>query len=618
MKRKVLLKANVLICVLLIVQTLATAIISYNSKTAMQKYDLERVASLVSESVYYQLEAYFVEPLQVAMTMANDPLLKELLLEKRDDPDNEQYIDKVQNYLGTYKSKYEYDSIFLVSNYTHRHYTSNDLICAEDWYYDFVDLGAEYVLNVDYDLEAVYMNCAVMNDDGELMGAIGVSIKISHLENMLMEYADKYDAQVWLLYEDNLHNMQYIGVQQPLTDEHQYYLSQLTADNICTFWDNSNTDNTFVNITHIPIIDWHLMVTNDMSVQLFQAYLIASIMSGVFVVFIILSAISYIIFRYNKQTIEILTNHYVEYKELLYKSTKELYENILEIDLTNNRIDKPETRDYLKSVGIDPNLSYDQILRVVAQNQVKPEQAHEFVTKLDREHMIDLYHQGLCDIEYDIMMKDRKSNYEWKRIKIRIFYWSSDESIQMILYRQQIHEDKMREAEFIAIAQQDSLTGLLNKAATTSHILNVLADQSPDVVHAIVIIDIDLFKNINDKYGHPVGDKVIKTYANRLRSFCTSSGNDKNICGRIGGDEFMVFISDVKSTGELQLLLSQLVIALREEIITTDAIFSVTPSIGAALYPQAGADFDTLYENADKALYETKNRGRNGFSIYNH
>lgn len=160
-------------------------------------------------------------------------------------------------------------------------------------------------------------------------------------------------------------------------------------------------------------------------------------------------------------------------------------------------------------------------------------------------------------------------------------------------------------------AETDSLSGLMNREAFRQRVTAFMnTEPDKEKMHAFVMIDIDRFKAVNDTLGHVRGDEVLQACANILRDQVRSS----DFVARIGGDEFAVFYKDAGSAE----MMAQKAAAMVEEahrISLDDAGLTVTLSIGVALYPVDGTDYDTLYHSADEALYQAKNAGRDQFSF---
>ena len=155
-------------------------------------------------------------------------------------------------------------------------------------------------------------------------------------------------------------------------------------------------------------------------------------------------------------------------------------------------------------------------------------------------------------------------------------------------------------------ADTDLLTGLYNKLATERKIKDYMADH-PDTPGMMVLLDLDNFKKINDTKGHAFGDEVLRTLGMRLSPLFRST----DIVGRIGGDEFMVFIKGISDAEDVMKQSGKIVKFFRDFQVGDYVKYSATASIGVGLYPKEGTTFEELYKAADKALYISKNNGKN-------
>ncbi|MEO7774388.1 MAG: diguanylate cyclase [Steroidobacteraceae bacterium] len=161
-------------------------------------------------------------------------------------------------------------------------------------------------------------------------------------------------------------------------------------------------------------------------------------------------------------------------------------------------------------------------------------------------------------------------------------------------------------------AMRDSLTGLLNRRGANAAILAAVSNSTSDAdtrTHACLLVDIDLFKTINDTRGHAEGDAVIRRLAGVLRSGL----RDGDVTARLGGDEFLVFLPDCEIDAA-ERIAAQLLGAVREESRGSSSPFEVTVGVGVARATEGG--FDLLYHRADHALYEAKASGRNRYAVY--
>jgi diguanylate cyclase (GGDEF)-like protein len=163
------------------------------------------------------------------------------------------------------------------------------------------------------------------------------------------------------------------------------------------------------------------------------------------------------------------------------------------------------------------------------------------------------------------------------------------------------------------LAYHDNLTTLPNRAAFNL-LLNHQVRQARrnKQILAVLFVDLDRFKVINDSLGHDVGDAVLKEVASRLKS----SVRNNDTVSRWGGDEFVVLLENVSGATDAALVAQKILDSLNvpSEVLTKD--FPVTPSIGISVFPQDGADEEALLKSADLAMYEAKERGRNTYQFY--
>lgn len=171
-------------------------------------------------------------------------------------------------------------------------------------------------------------------------------------------------------------------------------------------------------------------------------------------------------------------------------------------------------------------------------------------------------------------------------------------------------EQKTREvSDMKNKSNQDALTGLWNRTYTEEAVNEMTAK---GVKGALMMIDLDNFKAINDNYGHIAGDQTLKMFAETLRSF----SKEGDILCRIGGDEFVVFVKDVTSKSELGSRAKDIItdLCLKLKQCKFETYSSV--SIGIAQTPDDGTEFNKLYNSADKALYYVKQNGKNSYHFY--
>ncbi len=189
-----------------------------------------------------------------------------------------------------------------------------------------------------------------------------------------------------------------------------------------------------------------------------------------------------------------------------------------------------------------------------------------------------------------------------------------------------ITERKSAEAKIYNLAYYDELTELPNRELFSKSLERTISiAKSEDKKFAVLFVDLDRFKRINDTLGHTIGDELLKDVADRLAK-CTratdsvahldskASGNIK--LARLGGDEFVIKLYGIDSGDSVAIVASRIIDALTPPFTCAGHQFVVTPSIGIALYPQDGKNGEELLMNADSAMYRAKAVGRNNFKFY--
>jgi diguanylate cyclase (GGDEF)-like protein len=186
-----------------------------------------------------------------------------------------------------------------------------------------------------------------------------------------------------------------------------------------------------------------------------------------------------------------------------------------------------------------------------------------------------------------------------------------------------ISERKAAEERIEYLAYFDTLTGLPNRQMLMREVNRTLAAAARDKKQAALLyLDLDRFKRINDNLGHSVGDTLLRDVARRLErclhKTAPESRGDTNagMVARLGGDEFVILLTAVADRAHVAELVREIEQTLAEPFECDGHGFVVTPSIGIALYPQDGRDIEDLLVKADMAMYQAKDRGRNDHAFY--
>lgn len=635
MNKNVLLRTNIFICLIIVMGFLLTSLVSYHSNNGIFKSDIEHISTLTSEGIFHQIDSIFTKPINISQTMANDSLLKTFLTEEAFHSQDDEFIQTMRDYLYAYKEKYGYDSVFLVSTQTNRYYhfeSGVDRILTQDnpenvWYYDFLEDSAEYNLNIDNDEVQsanneinIFINCKIYSQDGSIMGVVGVGFGVDTMQQMFQEYEESFQLRAYLVdkqgnIEISTNNTGYTKTDLFQTCGFREYKEELLeqGENTQSVWYSSEGYKGFVVARYIKDLEWHLIIDHDtsnleaqLSLQFYMGVAVIIVVVG-----IVLLIITKIIRKYNAQIVSLTVEKEKMHRTAFQAETEKLYENIYEIDITHKRAASEATENYFMSLGVPKDMPYDKALYVIASEQIKEEYRKGYISTFSPDNVLKTYHEGQESLRYDFMItNDSGYTYYWMRITARIFFWEEDQSVRMLIYRQNIDSEKRRELLMTEKIQRDLLSGLYNKGASQSLIRRLLT-VNPGQPYAFFIIDIDNFKSVNDTCGHITGDRVIEDFAAKIRS----QFRDNDIVGRIGGDEFVVFVP-VPSRSWILAKVKMLSQTLHYEYTDNQKSCRISASIGVAISPEAGSNFETLYQNADSALYQTKKNGKNGYSLF--
>jgi diguanylate cyclase (GGDEF)-like protein len=187
--------------------------------------------------------------------------------------------------------------------------------------------------------------------------------------------------------------------------------------------------------------------------------------------------------------------------------------------------------------------------------------------------------------------------------------------IGVIVYsvRKQLLEKQEYLQRLEDMAMVDPLTNLTSRFLLTRQVESLIAESDREQQgFAVLFVDLDHFKEINDSLGHAAGDKLLVEIAQRLRA----RTRPYDILSRLGGDEFIIVLKGITDPAEIKKRASYLTESFSKELIIADMDMAITASVGVAVYPNDGDNADTLIQNADRAMYEGKRVGRNALFFY--
>ncbi len=175
-----------------------------------------------------------------------------------------------------------------------------------------------------------------------------------------------------------------------------------------------------------------------------------------------------------------------------------------------------------------------------------------------------------------------------------------------------INDKKLKEMDLLLRAEKDALTGLYNQGATEQLIRSAIGDGSENTLSALMIVDLDNFKEVNDLLGHANGDQLLQKTADFLRDMF--KGGD--VIGRIGGDEFLIYMRNLSTISDADEMAGNIVKRINFKFDFEGQPIHVTCSVGVAVYPYHGTTYEELFEKADRAVYTVKANGKDGYRVY--
>ncbi|ENY6169314.1 GGDEF domain-containing protein [Vibrio fluvialis] len=207
-------------------------------------------------------------------------------------------------------------------------------------------------------------------------------------------------------------------------------------------------------------------------------------------------------------------------------------------------------------------------------------------------------------------MLHKDGSHSWVSDRGRIVEYAADGSPLRIMGTHiDITNEKRYEQELSRLARQDPLTNLLNRKALQSEFNHINHSES-DSLAAMVFIDVDNFKTVNDHLGHKAGDAVLVVVAEWLKRFAPP----QSVIARLGGDEF-VLLCEKEETQALNTFTDQLLTHAAEPVVLENGKAHIGFSIGVCEFVPGKHDFETLYERADEAMYQVKRSGKNGVRL---
>lgn len=251
--------------------------------------------------------------------------------------------------------------------------------------------------------------------------------------------------------------------------------------------------------------------------------------------------------------------------------------------------------------------TFNQIIESHLDETVLAEDREKCRKCLDTSTMKNMYRQGRTSRKVSFRRYIDGEAF-WMELVVHVFQERFTENTYALLYFKNIDVEKKRELAWEVEARKDPLTNIYNRRTFERELVRFMTSKREEnPCGALALLDLDDFKSINDLYGHPAGDKVLK----RLTKLLLNTFRQKDIVGRFGGDEFLVFIKGVTKREILNKRMEELFAMLKnsEEI-------AMTCSVGIVCMEKEGFSYEEALKKADIALYKSKQKGKNRYCYY--
>jgi diguanylate cyclase (GGDEF)-like protein/PAS domain S-box-containing protein len=311
---------------------------------------------------------------------------------------------------------------------------------------------------------------------------------------------------------------------------------------------------------------------------------------------------------YQHFQLERIRRHWTEQQAL--RRAEEKYQTIFEnavvgiFQITPDGCPLSINRALAQMYGYDSAEQFLAEISNIARQFVDPNRIGELATELGRNGVV----RGA---EVEIYRRD--GTKKWLMVSLRAVRDANGNFSFHEGTVEDISDRKVAEERIQYLAYYDALTGLPNRTLLQDRLSNALARarRQKDKV-AVLFLDVDRFKFVNDSLGHSIGDLLLQAVADRLKKW--ARGQDT--VARQGGDEFLIVMTDVKDIPAAAIAAERLMDAMTAEFVVQGHTLSVSCSVGISIFPEHGADSETLIKNADAAMYSAKDYGRDNYRFF--
>lgn len=369
-----------------------------------------------------------------------------------------------------------------------------------------------------------------------------------------------------------------------------------------------NGERLYVTVTPTHVNDWTLLtaipqdiVNQQMTAAVIRVYVLAAVI-------ILLTTLLSLFFaiesrKKNRQLMQ--ERDELRKSEELYRCLQNFEDNTLfEVDVTTGDI--TYNREYIENLGRAPVIR--SMFQYLEPNPIVYEEDMAEWLRFGKK-----MNEGVPTSTAELRTISEDGVLIWHRIEYRYLYDAKGVPYRIVGRYTVINEEKNRLESLQRLTETDSLTGLLNHRSMRSKINEILKRDGEDKLHALLVIDIDDFKVVNDTLGHIEGDAVLVHIAHSIQEIFRTT----DVIARLGGDEFAVFVRNAPSKDVVVQKAATLVNALQFIHSRDGRSVNVTASIGVAVSNSDANVFEVLYERADTALYQAKSSGKNRYVYFN-
>lgn len=292
--------------------------------------------------------------------------------------------------------------------------------------------------------------------------------------------------------------------------------------------------------------------------------------------------------------------------------SRAMFDVVLEADLTENRMLSSEGEsDWVREMKVLEGSSFFCAIAKFAESYLCENDRKDFLEMYNSAKLEHDYMCGVDEFQHLVYARFYGKKYCWTEFRSRVYHSRVTDSLRITTFIKDVDQEIKHRQTLQKRARTDVLTGLNNREAVFEEITRYLNNKEEQESYALLFVDLDNFKLINDNWGHQYGDKVLKQIADKMES---QSGKNY-ILGRIGGDEFLVFLKGIANAQEVKAKTEYLLNVLTVSPEDTCKL-KVTCSVGITIGMNGKATIDELICQADEAMYKAKECGKNQLYFY--